>query len=255
MRLKVEEELNRLTKEGIIEPIQFSDWVAPIVQVVKNDKSIRICGDFKMTINQVSKLDRYPIPRIEDLFAKLSGGQHFTKLDLSQAHLQLLLDVKSREVVAINTHRGLFRYNRLPFGIPKVVVYLDDILISGVNEEDHLSNLEEVLQRVQEAGLKLKREKCKFMMSSVTYLGHRIDAQGLHPLPEKVTAIQDAPRPRTVMELKSFLGFISYYGKFMPKLSTVLSPLYELLKASTKWRWSDEEEEAFLSAITVVDVQ
>ena len=96
----------------IIDPIQFSNWVAPIVPVMKNDRSIAICGDLKITINQVSKLDHYPIPKIEDMFDKLSGGQHFTKLDMSHAYKQLLLDVKSREVVVINTHQGLFRYYR-----------------------------------------------------------------------------------------------------------------------------------------------
>ena len=107
--------MDRLTQEGVIEPIQFSDWAAPIVPVLKSDgESIRICGDFKVTVNQVSKLDQYPI---EDLFTKLAGGKTFTKLDMSQAYQQLVLDKESRKYVVINTHRGLFRYNRLPFGV------------------------------------------------------------------------------------------------------------------------------------------
>ena len=106
---KVEEELERLVSEGIIEPVQFADWAAPIVPVVKSDgKSLRICGDFKLTVNQASKLDRYPIPKVEDLFAKLAGGKAFTKLDMSQAYQQLLLDEESRKYAVINTHRGLF---------------------------------------------------------------------------------------------------------------------------------------------------
>ena len=118
LREKVELELDRLTQEGVIEPIQFSDWAAPIVPVLKSDgESIRICGDFKVTVNQVSKLDQYPIPKIEDLFTKLAGGKTFTKLDMSQAYQQLVLDKESRKYVVINTHRGLFRYNRLPFGV------------------------------------------------------------------------------------------------------------------------------------------
>ena len=116
-RSKVEAELDRLIEQNIIEPIPFSDWAAPIVPVLKADNTIRICGDYKVTVNQVSKLDRYPIPKIEDLFAKLSGGTVFTKLDLSQAYQQLMLDEESKKYVVINTHRGLFRYNRLPFGI------------------------------------------------------------------------------------------------------------------------------------------
>ena len=104
-----------LTK--ILEPVQFADWAAPIVPVVKSDgKSFRICGDFKLTVNQASKLDRYPIPKVEDLFLKLTGGKAFTKLDVSQAYQQLVLDEESRKYAVINTHRGLFRYNRLRFG-------------------------------------------------------------------------------------------------------------------------------------------
>ena len=108
----VEEELERLQKQGIIEPVQFSDWAAPIVPVVKRDGKIRICGDYKVTINQSAKTDKYPIPRIDDLFASLSGGKRFSKLDLSHAYQQLKLDDESRQYVTINTHKGLFTYNR-----------------------------------------------------------------------------------------------------------------------------------------------
>ena len=109
MRALVEKEFDRLTQEGVIEPVQFAEWAAPIVPVLKADRvSVRICGDFKMTVNQASKLDRYPIPRIEDLFARLAGGRIFTKFDMSQAYQQLLLEEESKQYVVINTHRGLF---------------------------------------------------------------------------------------------------------------------------------------------------
>ena len=124
-----------------------------------------------MTVNPVSKLNRYPIPKVEDLFATLEGGATFTKLDLSQAYLQLKLDPESRKYVVINTHKGLFRYTRLPYGIssapgifqkvmesllqgiPHVAVYIDDILITGASESEHLQSLEEVLRRLERAGL------------------------------------------------------------------------------------------------------
>jgi len=162
-----------------------------------NKKTLRIYGDFKQTVNQASRLDRYPIPKIEDLFAKMSDGQAFTKLDTTQAYQQIPLEEGSRKYVVINTHRGLFQYNRLPFGValapgvfqrvmesllggvPNVVVYLDDILVTGVTEVKHLAALEEVLKRFQAAGLHLRKEKCTFLAPSVTYLGHKIDAQGL----------------------------------------------------------------------------
>ena len=197
MRTIVEHELDRLVSDRILEPVQFADWASPIVPVLKADgHSVRICGDFKL-LNQACKLDKYPLPKIEDLFVRVAGGKAFTKLDLSQAYQQVSLAEESRKYVVINTHRGLFRYNRMPFGvssapgvfqrvmenllkdIPKVVVYLDDILITGETESEDLATLEEVLQRLAGAGLHLKREKCTFLVPSVTYLGFRIDSQGL----------------------------------------------------------------------------
>ena len=190
---------------------------------------MRICGDFKVTVNKASKLDRYPIPKVEDLFATLSCGTSFTKLDMSQAYQQIRLDDDSKKYVVVNTHKGLFSYSRLPFGvssapgifqrvmecllkdIPGVVVYLDDILLTGPSVDEHLSTLDKVLQRLEDAGLKLKKSKCVFLAASVTYLGHRIDSQGLHPLEEKVKALQTVPNPKIVTELKSYLGMLSYH--------------------------------------------
>lgn len=207
LREKVEEELFHLQKAGIIEAIQYSDWAAPIVPVLKQDGSIRICGDYKLTVNRAAKLDSYPIPRVEDLFARLAGGQSFTTLDMSRAYQQLRMDEESKNYTTINTHKGLFRYRRLPFGIasapgifqrtmdnllqgiPGVMVYLDDILVTGHTNLEHLHNLETVLQRLRLAGLRLKKEKCRFMQTSVKYLGHIISASGLQPATERITAI------------------------------------------------------------------
>ena len=200
MRDKVEDELNRLVKEGILEPVDYSDWAAPIVAVLKSDKkSVRICGDFRMTVNPISKLNRYPLPKVEDIFAMLKKGKAFTKLDLSQAYQQISLNANSRKFVVINTHKGLFRYTRLPYGIASapgifqkameqllqgiagIAVYIDDILVTGGDEDEHLKSLEEVLKRLQEAGLQVKKHKCQFLAPSVSYLGHVIDSSGLHP--------------------------------------------------------------------------
>ena len=264
MRAKVEEEIDRLVSDGILEPVEYADWAAPVVAVLKSDrKSIRLCGDFRMTVNPVAKLHRHPIPRVEDLFATLQGGKKFTKLDLSQAYQQLSLHPDSRKYVVINTHKGLFRYTRLPYGIssapgifqkemdnllagiPGVVVYLDDILVTGATETEHLQSLEEVLKRLERSGLRAKKSKCLFMASSVSYLGHKIDAEGLHPLPDKLQAVKAAPTPRNVSELKSYLGLLTYYGKFLPNLSTRLQPLYQLLAKDCQWKWAKAQEKAF----------
>ncbi|BHF64516.1 hypothetical protein SprV_0200752100 [Sparganum proliferum] len=118
---KVEEELDRLQKADIIEPVQYSEWAAPLVLVLKSDGSVCICGDYKLTINSATKLNPYPLPRIEDLYASLAGGHQFTTLDLKHAYNQVVLDTESRDATTINTHRGLFRYKRLPFGAPVTV--------------------------------------------------------------------------------------------------------------------------------------
>ena len=117
LRNRLDEELDRLLANDIIEPVQYSKWAAPIVPVVKGDGSIRVCGDYKTTINSAARFDTYPIPRVEELFARLANGKQFSKLDLSHAYQQLVLSEKSRELVTINTHRRLFRYKRLSFDI------------------------------------------------------------------------------------------------------------------------------------------
>ncbi|KAL6461145.1 hypothetical protein MHYP_G00311110 [Metynnis hypsauchen] len=263
MKQKVEAELDRLVQENILQPVKFSEWAAPIVPVLKPDNSVRICGDYKLTVNRVSKLEQYPIPRIEDLFEKLAGGKKFTKLDLSHAYQQVTLDEESKQYVTISTHKGLFTMNRLPFGvssspaifqrimegllqgIPSVAVYLDDILVTGRNDQEHLKTLSEVLKRLEEAGLRLKRSKCSFMGKEAEFLGHKVDSTGLHPLQNKVSAIQKAPSPTNVTELKAYLGLLNYYNRFLPNLSTLLAPLHQLLRKDSKWNWQKEQEAAF----------
>lgn len=251
-------------EEGTLEPVEHSEWASPIVAVLKQDKqSVRICGDFKQTVNPVSKLDKYPIPKVEDLFAKLAKGKRYTKLDLSQAYLQVPIDEESKRILLVNTSKGLFRYTRLPYGvssapgifqrlmenvlqgIPNVIVYIDDILLTGANEEEHLKTLSLVLDRLEKAGFRARRSKCQFMVQLVSYLGHLIDQFGLHPLQEKVKAVKEAPSPKNVSELKSYLGLLTYYSKFLPNMADVLAPLYKLLRKDIQWQWTDTEEKAF----------
>ena len=249
MREKVEKELQNLETQGIITPVKFSKWAAPIVPVLKDNKqTVQICGDYKLTANRASCMEHYPTPKVEDLFSTLAGGTLFTKLDMSQAYLQLLVDDQSKELLTVNAHKGLFAYNRLPFGvslapgifqhtmesllksIPNVLVYLDNILITGPTQKQHMKNLLAVLSSVRQAGLCLKKQKCRFLAKSVEYLGFAIDQQGVHPSEGKVQAIKSAPNPQNLTGLKAYLGLLTYYGKFLPNLANVLAPLYLLLK-------------------------
>ena len=243
----IEVELARLESEGIIEKVNQSDWAAPIVAVPKSDGRIRICGDYKVTVNPHIEPDRHPLPKPDDLFASLSGGKKFTKIDLSHAYLQMMLDDESKEFMVINTHKGLYQYSRMPFGISSapaifqraidnilqglsnVLCYLDDILIIGATDQEHIHNVEEVLKRLQDHGIKLQNNKCTFLANSVEYLGHIIDDKGLHTLPKKVAAVQEAPPPRNQQQLRSLLGLLHYYGKFIPNLATLLHPMNQLM--------------------------
>ena len=266
MQQRVTAELDCLQVEGIISPIKVSDWATPIVPVLKKDGTIRVCGDFKLTVNQATLTEVYPLPKIDELFTSLSGGTTFSTLDLSHAYNQLLLDEGAQELTTINTHKGLYKYTRLPFGVasapaifqrtmetllkdlPMTCVYIDDILVAGKTSQEHLNNLTTVLNRLQEAGLRLKREKCSFCVPEVEYLGHIISAAGLKPSPRKIKAIVDAPQPTKVSELKSFLGLISYYAKFLPNLADLLAPLYKLLRKNQRWHWSTEQDKAYKDA-------
>ncbi|KAK6179270.1 hypothetical protein SNE40_011672 [Patella caerulea] len=260
----VERELDRLESSGVISKVDYSPWATPIVVVPKSDHSIRICGDYKVTVNKCIEVQQYPLPNAEDIFATLAGGTVFSKLDLSSAYQQLMLDKQSELLLTWNTHRGLYRVHRLAFGVASapaifqstleqilhgmegVMCRLDDILISAPTTEQHLDRVEMVLQRLEKFGVRLKLSKCVFMQPSVNYLGYKVDSNGIHPLSEKVEAINNAPVPTNVSELKSFLGLLNYYGKFLPNLSTMLNPLHELLQKDTPWLWSKECDKAFM---------
>ena len=267
---KVEAELDSLVRSGVLEPVKQSDWATPIVPVMKKDESVRVCGDFKVTINPVLEAEQYPLPHIDDLFAGLAGGEKFSKIDLNQAYLQMHVDEKSRELLTIITHKGLYRYCRLPFGITSapaifqramdqilsglsgVQCYLDDILVTGKTDEEHLTNLDATLQRLEDYGLRVRKSKCEFFQTSVEYLGYVIDSRGLHKAPSKVKAIVDAPAPQNVSQLRSYLGLLNYYGRFIPNLSSLLNPLHQLLCHNRPWKWTPQCERAFVQTKTAL---
>ena len=183
LRERIESELKRLVSNDIVEEVHSSEWASSVVPIIKSDNSIRLCGDYKITINKYLPRDIHPVPRIEELTAKLSGGQKYSRLDFSQAFTQLALDVDSRSLTTINTHCGLFRYKRLCFGISSapaifqrtiedvfknvknVVLYFDDLFVTGKDEAEHLQTLKEVLDICEAKGLRVKKSKCQFLQN------------------------------------------------------------------------------------------
>ncbi|KAG7307507.1 hypothetical protein JYU34_007710 [Plutella xylostella] len=251
-----------MLREGIIEPVETADWATPLVPVPKADGGIRICADYKVTLNPVLLIDKYPLPKVEDLFVGLSGANYFSKIDLSQAYNQIELEDPDNLTV-INTHKGLFKYKRLVYGlssspgifqrimasllkdIPNVQVFLDDIILASQDIKTHLLLIEEVFKKLQDAGLKLKENKCFFMLNEVKYLGYIISKDGIKVDPEKVDAVVKIASPTNISQLRSFIGLVNFYARFVPNISTVLSPLYKLLKKGIRWNWNTECELSF----------
>ncbi|GBP64254.1 Transposon Tf2-11 polyprotein [Eumeta japonica] len=219
-----------------LKSVNYSDYATPITPVLKSDGTVRVCGDYSVTLNKVLHIDRYPLPRIEELFARLHEGKEFSKLDLSMAYMQLELTEDSQPLTCINTHRGL---SNLHDWFWVIVGACDISKNNGTNSGRHRRNI------LQEAGLTLQKEKCVFFQKSIEYLGFVIDKDGLHTSPGKVKAIKEAEPPKNVSQLKSFLGLVNYYRSFVPRMSTILGPLHDLLKMGAKWMWSEAHQSAF----------
>ncbi len=264
LKTKIEADLDRMEKLEIIEKVDTSEWASPTVPVMKADGSVRHCGDYKVTINPHLDVNQHPLPKPDELFAMLNGGQHFTKLDLSEAYLQVELDDKSKQFLVINTHKGLYRFNRLPYGVasapaifqkimdqvlqglPGIACYIDDILVTGPTDEEHMRNPEAVFKRLKEYGFRLKLRKCQFFQESVEYLGKIISSEGLQSSPKKVEAILKVAPPTDISELRSFLGMVSHYGRFIKCLADLSAPLNRLLRKDEPWSWSTECQDSFV---------
>ncbi|KII61636.1 Transposon Tf2-6 polyprotein [Thelohanellus kitauei] len=269
IRDKVELELDRLLEQGIIERVDTLQeqikWASPIVSVMKPDGSLRVCADFKVTINKYLEPEPSLIPRFEDIINNLYGGTLFSVIDLKDAYLQMNVSTLSRKFLTISTHKGFYRYKRLPFGISSapaifqrymdsllgglrgVSCYLDDIIITGKNIEEHLTNLEEVLVRLEKSGITTQINKCKFLQPEIKYLGHIINKDGIHPCPDKTLPIKNCKSPENSKELKSFLGAIGYYSKFIPMLHAECTELYQLTQKNKRFLWSSKHEQIFQS--------
>nr|XP_054759939.1 uncharacterized protein K02A2.6-like [Lytechinus pictus] len=263
LKEEVEKELKNLEKNKVIVKTDYSDWATPIVVVPKADGSVRLCGDYKTTVNRAVDDECYPLPTSQDLYAELGGTKVFSKLDLSHAYAQLNLDQQSQQYLTINTHMGLYSYTKLPYGIksspkifqatmdkilqgiPHCLCNQDDVLIATTTVDENLDVLAQVLKRLNDHNVKLKRSKCAFVESEVVYLGLKVSSQGLQPVKDKIEPIINAPKPKNVTELRSFLGMVQFYSRFLPDLASVLAPLHKLLQKEQKWEWSKAQPEAY----------
>ncbi|CAB0030631.1 unnamed protein product [Trichogramma brassicae] len=233
-------------------PSEMSDWGTPLVPTMKSNGQVRICGNYKVTVNSHSWRSIDTQSRGLKKSSQLSKEEKsFTKLDLEWAYNQLELDDESSKLLAWSTHAGVYKVKRLAFGpktacsvfqekIEEIVKhingcqnYFDDLIVTGSNRREHLNNLEKVFQALSQKGLRLKKNKCEFLQPQVKYLGYIIDRHGLHKDPDSIKAIVKLGRPKNVSEVQSFTGMVNYYMKFIPNLSTMLSPIYQLLKKNT----------------------
>uniref|UniRef100_A0A5S6Q2E4 Reverse transcriptase domain-containing protein n=1 Tax=Trichuris muris TaxID=70415 RepID=A0A5S6Q2E4_TRIMR len=260
---KIDAEIDRLIQHGILEPTENTKWATPAVPVVKQNGEVRLCADYKCTINKALRQHPYPIPQVDRLLRSQAGGATYAKLDLANAYLQIRVDDESADAQTIVTHRGAFRVKRLQFGvctvpgifqscmenflrdIPGVAPYFDDILVKAGSDATLADRLRCVFDRFRSAGLRIRKDKCLFGVRSVDFLGYRLDASGIHPTKAKTDAIHKAPTPNDKKELQAFLGLLNFYHNFLKAKATVAEPLHQLLRANTKWVWTSVHEEAF----------
>lgn len=259
----IERELKRLQSIGVITPINYSSYAAPLVAVKKQDGSTRICADYSRGLNDALEPNKHPLPTPDDIFAQLSGKRIFSKIDLSDAFLQIELDDEAKKIMPINTHCGLFQVNRLQPGIKTApgifqqlmetmlsgaegcFAFMDDFIVAGKDVVDHRNALFDALGRVESYGFRLKLGKCSFGKTMIDFLGHTVDAAGIHPKVDKIEFIKQIPAPKDVSELRALLGAVNWYGKFIPKLKELRGQLDQLLCNDVEFKWNKEHEEAF----------
>ncbi|KAJ9536800.1 hypothetical protein OSB04_un000024 [Centaurea solstitialis] len=261
---EIKHQVEELVKTGVIKP-SSSPCGSPVLLVPKKDGSWRMCIDYR-ALNKITIKNRYPLPRIDDLLDQLKHAVIFTKLDLRSGYHQVRIREEDIWKTAFKTRQGLFEWLVMPFGLCNapatfmrlmndilrphiddfVVVYLEDILIYSRSEEEHLEHLRKVFDLLQHQQLKLNQKKCEFGKAKLVYLGFVVGGGSLHVDPEKVKAITEWPRPKSVTEVRSFMGACQYLRKFIRHFSVIASPLHALTKMNAKFEWTNKHEDTFL---------
>ncbi|TQD77792.1 hypothetical protein C1H46_027665 [Malus baccata] len=256
-------QLQELIDKGFIQP-SSSPWGAPVLFVRKKDGTLRLCIDYRQ-LNRVTIKNRYPLPRIDDLFDQLKGACVFSKIDLRSGYYQLKIKDEDVHKSAFRTRYGHYEFLVMPFGLTNapaafmrlmnevfqeyldrfVIVFIDDILVYSKSESDHIRHLNLVLRKLREHQLYAKFSKCQFWLDQVAFLGHVVSAQGIQVDPQKIEAVESWEQPRTVTEVRSFLGLAGYYRRFVQDFSIIALPLTKLTRKDVKFEWDGSCEQSF----------
>ena len=273
----VQDEIETLERAGVITK-SMSPWASPIVVVPKKSQhreppKKRLCIDFRK-INNLQQavitegkskgcLSLVPLPKIDEMYAKLKGAKFFSTIDLRSGYYHIALGKDSRAKTTFVMPFGKYKFLQVPFGLAQApayfqhlmnqvlnncsfaMTYLDDIIIFSETEEQHLAHIEEIFKRLEAADLKMKRSKCDFFKKHIHYLGHLISANGIRPLKDKLDSIRDMPAPCNSKEVKQFLGLVGYYRKFVPCFAALSRPLSKLTCKDKVFEWTQECQKAF----------
>ncbi|GJY68903.1 putative reverse transcriptase domain-containing protein [Tanacetum coccineum] len=260
---ELKDQLQELLERGFIRP-SVSPWGAPVLFVKKKDGSMRLCIDYR-ELNKITIRNRYPLPRIDDLFDQLQGAKHFSKIDLRSGYHQLRVKEQDISKTSFSTRYGHYEFLVMPFGLTNapavfmdlinrvfhefldkfVIVFIDDILVFSKSKEEHEEHLRTVLQILRQEKLYAKFSKCEFWLSKVAFLGHIVSTEGITMDPAKVEAITKWPRPTYVTEVRSFLGLAGYYRGFVEGSSRLALPLTKPMRKGEKFVWNEEREKIF----------
>ena len=254
-----------MEKQGIVEP-STSPWSSPVILVRKKDESTRFCVDYRQ-LNDVTWKDSFPLPRIDVTLDALNGATWFSTLDLKSGYWQVELEPSAKEKTAFSVGKGLWQikvmhfelcnapatFERLMeavwFSLPwkTCLVYLDNIIVHAASFNDHIENLCRVLETLRRANLKLNPKKCRLFQQQVQFLGYTVSEHGISADQGKVKAVQSWPQPRSVHEVRSFLGLCTYYRRFVPGFANIAKPLHQLSEKNAKFLWTEECDTAFRS--------
>lgn len=261
-REAIDKQMDSWLSLQVVEPSE-SSWGSPVLVVYQKGKP-RLCVDYRR-LNAVTIPDEFPLPRQSDIVQALTGSQWLSTLDALAGFTQMEIDDEDKPKTAFRTHRGLYQFRRMPFGLRNgpgifqrvmqnvlapylwlfTLVYIDDIVIYSKTFSEHVHHVDQVLHAIQKAGLTLSPKKCHFGYQSLLLLGQKVSRLGMSTHQEKVDAITSLEKPRNVGELRTFLGMMVYFSSYMPFYAWLVNPLFALLKKDVPWKWDDLENEAW----------